>query len=54
MKRKCGKEEQIDCCTREERNGAAVIWKLRGIKIGFEEGRCPLCLEEEDVKHLSI
>jgi hypothetical protein len=30
----------------------AGIWKLRGIRKGFERGRCPLCLGEEDAKHI--
>jgi hypothetical protein len=31
----------------------AGIWKLRGIRRGFEKGRCPLCWEE-DVKHILL
>jgi hypothetical protein len=32
----------------------AGIWKLRGIGRGFERGRCPLCLGEEDAKHILL
>jgi hypothetical protein len=32
----------------------AGIWKLRGIRRGFEGGRCPLCLGEEDAKHIIL
>jgi hypothetical protein len=37
----------------KERNGIAWlkagVWKMRGIRGGFEKVRCPLCLEEEDI-----
>jgi hypothetical protein len=29
------------------------IWKLRGIRRGYEKGRCPLYLEK-DVKHILL
>jgi hypothetical protein len=32
----------------------AGIWKLRGIRRCFERGRCPLCLGEEDAKHIIL
>jgi hypothetical protein len=32
----------------------AGIWKLREIRRGFEKGRCPLCLGEEDAKHILL
>jgi hypothetical protein len=32
----------------------AGIWKLRGSRRGFEKGRCPLCWEEEDAKHILL
>jgi hypothetical protein len=32
----------------------AGIWKLRGIRRGFERGRCPLCFGEEDAKHILL
>ena len=28
------------------------IWKLRRIVTGFERGRCPLCLAEENAKRM--
>jgi hypothetical protein len=53
-----GKEGYIDKCTRKERIGMiwlkAGIWKLRGSRRGFEKGRCPLCWEEEDAKHILL
>jgi hypothetical protein len=30
------------------------IWKLRGMRKGFDKGRCPLCSEEEDPKHILL
>jgi hypothetical protein len=29
----------------------AGVWQLKGVRHNTENGRCPLCLEEEDVKH---
>jgi hypothetical protein len=53
-----GKECYVEKCTRNERMGIiwwkAGIWKLRGIRWGFERGRCPLCLGEEDAKHIIL
>jgi hypothetical protein len=50
MKQEWAREEYIGCCTRNGRSGLAWfktgIWKLRGIRKGFEKGRCPLCSEE--------
>jgi hypothetical protein len=47
-----------DKCTRKERIGViwlkAGIWKLKGIRRGLEKGRCPLCLGEEDEKHILL
>jgi hypothetical protein len=58
MKHKWGKECYIEKCTRKERMGIirwkAGIWKLRGIRRGFERARCPLCLGEEDAKHIIL
>jgi hypothetical protein len=28
------------------------VWKLRGLRRDFEEGTCPLCMVNEDVKHV--
>jgi hypothetical protein len=51
-------QSYIDKCTRKERMGIiwwkAGIWKLRGIMRGFERGRCPLCLGEEDAKRIIL
>jgi hypothetical protein len=53
-----GKESYIDKCTRKKRMGIiwlkARIWTLRWIRRGFERGRCPLCLGEEDAKHILL
>jgi hypothetical protein len=42
--------------TRNERNGLAWfktgIWELKGMRRGFEKGRCPLCREEEYAIHI--
>jgi hypothetical protein len=55
MKQEWAREEYIGCCTRNERSGLAWfktgIWKLRGMRKGFEKGRCPLCSEDEDAIH---
>jgi hypothetical protein len=32
----------------------AGIWKLRGIRRGFERGRSPLCLGKEDAKYIVL
>jgi hypothetical protein len=32
----------------------AGVWKLRGIRRGLEKGTCPLCMENEDVKHILL
>jgi hypothetical protein len=48
MKHGWDKESYVDECTRKERKGImwlkAGIRKLKGIKRGFDRGRCPLCL----------
>jgi hypothetical protein len=58
MKQEWAREEYIVCCTRNERSGLAWfktgIWKLRGMRKGFEKGRCPLCSEDEDAIHISL
>jgi hypothetical protein len=52
------REEYIVCCTRNERSGLAWfrtgIKKLRGMRKGFEKGRCPLCSEDEDAAHILL
>jgi hypothetical protein len=58
MKQEWAREEYIGCCTRNERSGLACfktgIWKLRGMRKGFEKGRCPLCSEDEDATHILL
>jgi hypothetical protein len=58
MKHWWGREIYIDECTRKERMGIiwlkAGFWKLRGIRRGTERGRYPLCLGEQDAKHILL
>jgi hypothetical protein len=46
------------CCIRKERSVLAWfktgIWKLRGMKKGFEKGRRPLCSKDEDAVHILL
>jgi hypothetical protein len=44
---KWGREEYIEFCSRNERNG--LVWKLREIRRGLEKGTWPLCMGNEDV-----
>jgi hypothetical protein len=57
-KRKPRSGGERTCCTRNERSGLAWfktgIWKLRGMRKGFEEGRCSLCSENEDAIHILL
>jgi hypothetical protein len=32
----------------------AGIWQLKGVRRNADKGRCPLCLEKEDVKHILL
>jgi hypothetical protein len=32
----------------------AGVWKLRGIRRGWEKGTCPLCRGNEDAKHVLL
>jgi hypothetical protein len=32
----------------------AGVWKLRGIRRGWERGTCPLCRGNENVKHILL
>jgi hypothetical protein len=58
MKKKWGREEYKKFCSRNVRNGLvwmeAGVWKLRGIRSGLERGMCPLCMVNEDVKHILL
>jgi hypothetical protein len=55
MKQEWAKVEYIVCCTRNERSGLAWfrtgIWKLRGMRKGFEKGRCS---EDKDAVHILL
>jgi hypothetical protein len=50
MKHEFEKESYTDEWTRKERMGIkwlkAEIWRLIGIRRGFDRGRCPLCCGE--------
>jgi hypothetical protein len=52
------KKLYIECCSRKERSGIAWLiagmWQLIGVRRNADKGRCPLCLEEEDVKHVLL
>jgi hypothetical protein len=58
MKQKWCREECIELCSRNERNGLAWmktgVWKLRGIRRGWEKGTCHLCRGNEDVKNILL
>jgi hypothetical protein len=58
MKQKWGREEYIDLCSRNKRNGLAwmkaEVWKLKGIRRGWEKRTCPQCRGNEDVKHILL
>jgi hypothetical protein len=45
-------------CSRNKRNELdwmkAGVWKLRGIKRGWEKGTCPLYMGNEDVNHILL
>jgi hypothetical protein len=53
-----GKKLYIECCSRKERSRIACliagIWQLKGVRRNADKGRCPLCSEEEDVKHILL
>jgi hypothetical protein len=53
-----GKKIYIECCSRKERGGIAWliagIWQLKGARRNTDKGRWPLCLEEEDAKHILL
>jgi hypothetical protein len=53
-----GKKLYIECCSRKERSGIAWliagIWQLKGVRRNTDKGSSPLCLEEEDVKHILL
>jgi hypothetical protein len=53
-----GKKLYTECCSRKERSGIAWliagIWQLKGVRRNADKGRCPLCLEREDLKHILL
>ena len=53
-----GKKLYIECCSRKERSGIAWLiagtWQLKGVRRNADKGRCPLCLQEEDVKRILL
>jgi hypothetical protein len=56
MKYKSGREEYIDFWFRNERSGMSLmtagVWKLRGLRWGFEKGTFPLRMGRKDIKHM--
>jgi hypothetical protein len=48
----------IECCSRKERSRIAWLiagtWQLKGIRRNADNGKCALCLEEVDVKHILL
>jgi hypothetical protein len=59
MKQKWCREEDIELCSRDERNGLTWeeltgVWKLTGIRRGWGKGTCPLCRGNEDAKHILL
>jgi hypothetical protein len=57
-KQEWAREQYVSFCTRNGRSGLAWIktgiWKLRGMRKGFEKGRCLLCSEEKDPIHILL
>jgi hypothetical protein len=53
-----GKHLYTECCSRKERSGIAWliagIWQLKGVRRNADKGRCPLCFEKENVKHILL
>jgi hypothetical protein len=58
MKQKCGGEEYIELCSRNERNGLAwmkaAVGKLRGIIRGLKKETGPLCMGNEVVMNVLL
>jgi hypothetical protein len=52
------KKLYIECCSRKQRSGIAWliagIWQLEGVRRNADKGRCPLCIEKEDAKHILL
>jgi hypothetical protein len=53
-----GRKLYIECCSRKERSGIAWLiagmWQLKGVRRIADKGRCPLCFEKEDAKHILL
>jgi len=53
-----GKRMYTEWCSRKERSGTvwliAGMWQLTGVRRHTDKARCPLCLGEEDVKHILL
>jgi hypothetical protein len=53
-----GQNLYIECCSRKEKSGIAWliagIWQLEGVRRNADKERRPLCLGEEDVKHILL
>jgi hypothetical protein len=54
MNQKWGRGQYIELCCRNERNRSAwmkaAVWKIRGIRRGWEKVTCPLYRGNEDAK----
>ena len=53
-----GKRMYTEWCSRKERSGTvwlvAGVRQLTGVGRNTDKARCPLCLGEEDVKHILL
>jgi hypothetical protein len=58
MKLLWAREDYVTCCSRKDRSRRewfrAGTGKLRETRKGLENGRCPLCNEEEDAVHIPL
>jgi hypothetical protein len=48
----------MEWCSRKERRGIGWLlggmWQLKGIRRNTDKGRCPLCVGEEDLRHMLL
>ena len=52
-----GKKLYIECYSRKDSGIAWLIagtWQLKGVRRNADKGKCPLCLEKEDVKRILL
>jgi hypothetical protein len=54
-----GKKLYIQQCSRKQKRSGiawllAGVWQLKGVRQNSDNGGCPLCLEEQGVKHISL